>query len=178
MAATAGQGKFSITVEPLALKNLFGTLNALDKEHQNKVRDRAQPISAEFGRRLAVGAAFGTTPPQAILVARSITTPRDRIPRVDIGGSKRVGRSYGGKRKGTRKKSAPAGALLWGSEYGSHPGIDSLGRPYRNRFVKGMNTKGYWITPTQDKEIGEVAREYEKMLGEVIVEQKLNGRSS
>lgn len=178
MAKAAGQGKLAITVEPRALKDLFATLNALDKDHQNKVRDRAQPISQGFARALAVGAAFGTTPPQAILVAKSISTPRDRIPRVDIGGSKKVGRSYGGKRKGTTRKSAPAGALLWGSEYGSHPGIDSRGRRYTKRFVKGTNRKGYWITPTTDNEIKEVAAEYEKMLAQVIAEQKLNGASS
>jgi hypothetical protein len=178
MAATAGQGKYSITVEPRALKDLFATLNALDKEHQNKVRDRAQPISKEFARRLAIGAAFGTTPPQAILVARSISTPRDRIPRVDIGGSKKVGRPYGGKRKGSKRTSAPAGALLWGSEFGSRPGTDSLGRPTNKRFVKGRNRSGYWIAPTTDNEIKEVAAEYEKMLSQVIAEQKLNGASS
>ena len=178
MAAAKGQGKYSITVEPLALKNLFATLNALDKEHQAKVRDGAQPISQDFARALAVGAAFGTTPPQAVLVARSITTPRDRIPRVDIGGSKKVGRVYGGKRKGTRRTSAPAGALLWGSEFGSHPGIDSIGRRFSRRFVKGVNKSGYWIAPTTDKYIGEVAKEYELMLARVIQEQKLNGASS
>jgi hypothetical protein len=112
--------------------------------------------------------------PQTKLVAQTITPKRDRLIRVDIGGSKKVGRKYGGETsksgKGAkvRQQSAPAGALLWGTEYGSHPGIDSMGRRYTNRFKAAQNKRGYWITPAVDYYVPIVAREYAEMVQTVV----------
>jgi hypothetical protein len=106
------------------------------------------------------------------LVVQSITTPRDRLIRVDIGGTKRVGRKYGGKTtkggKRTNQQSAQAGALMWGSEYGSHPGIDRRGRKYTNRFKVAANPGGYWITPAVDFYTPVVAKEYIAMVQTLI----------
>jgi hypothetical protein len=133
--ATKGQGTFRIEVEPYALKNLISTLNALDKESQGRVRDAAQPLSKRLaGQLMQFGGSSPT--PQTKLVLESMLTPRDRLIRVDLGGSKKVGRPYGGTAsksgKGNKvgRDAAPAGALLWGSEYGSHGGIDRAGRKY------------------------------------------------
>jgi hypothetical protein len=112
--------------------------------------------------------------PQTKLVAQTITPKRDRLIRVDIGGSKKVGRKYGGEQsksgKGAkvRQQAAPAGALLWGSEFGSHKGVDSLGRPYTNRFKAPANKRGYWITPAVDYYTPIVAKEYIEIVQTII----------
>ena len=112
--------------------------------------------------------------PQTKLVAQTIDAKRDRLIRVDIGGSKRVGRKYGGEQsksgKGAkvRQQAAPAGALLWGTEFGSHKGVDSLGRPYTDRFKAPSNKRGYWITPAVDYYVPIVAREYAEMVQTVV----------
>jgi hypothetical protein len=174
-----GQGKIAITVEPQALKDLFSTLRALPTEAQQEVRDKAQPMSQKLARALSVAAAFSAAPPQAILVARSISTPRDRLIRVDVGGSKKVGRPYGGERnsrgKLTNRQAAPAGALLWGSEHGSRGGVDRAGRNQGRRFVKPYLKSGYWINPTIDANIQEVANEYTEMLKAIVRRVKLDG---
>jgi hypothetical protein len=179
MANKSGRGVYAITIEPLALKSLIGLLNALDKETANKVRDAAQPLSKRLAGQLYQFGAQSPTP-QTKLVMESISTPRDRLIRVDIGGAKKVGRKYGGKAsksgKGNRvgQNSASAGALLWGSEFGSEPGVDSIGRTYTNRFKVGRSHTGYWIAPAVDFYIPVLAREYTEMIQAVIKESGLD----
>jgi hypothetical protein len=180
--ATKERGKIRIEVDPIALRDLRSTLKLFDEEASKEIRDRAQPLSQMLARELSVAAAFSAAPPQAILVARSISTPRDRMIRVDIGGSKKVGRQYGGERdtrgKTRNRQSAPAGALLWGSEYGSTgKPVDAAGRKMGNRFVRPRNKKGYWINPTVDANIKDVADAYTDIVKDIVKRLKLEGRA-
>lgn len=172
---TAGQGSFRIEIEPFALQNLISTLNKLDKETQAQVRDAAAPLSKRLaGQIMQFGDSSPT--PQTKLVMESITTPRDRLVRVDIGGPKIVGRKYGGvpsksgKGKKVKQTGAPAGALLWGSEYGSHSGVDRAGRKYTNRFSAPQNRGGYWLNPATDYYAPVVAKEYISIITGIIKE--------
>jgi hypothetical protein len=106
-------------------------------------------------------------------VAQTISTPRDRLIRVDVGGSKKVGRKYGGEtskngKSKVRMSQAPAGALLWGTEFGGHAGEDSLGRKYTNRFKAAPKKSGYWINPTVDYYTPIVAKEYIQLIQDVV----------
>ena len=120
--------------------------------------------------------AQGAPAPQTKLVAQTITAKRDRLIRVDIGGPKKVGRKYGGeasksgKGNKVRQNAAPAGALLWGTEYGSHRGIDSAGRVYSDRFKAPSNKRGYWIAPAVDFYVPIIAREYALMVQQIADE--------
>jgi len=179
VANKAGQGVFAIEVDPYELRNLIRTLNAMNKETQQIVRDRALPLSQRLAGQLTQFA--GSAPaPQTKLVAQTITAKRDRLIRVDIGGSKQVGRKYGGevsksgKGAKVRQSRAPAGALLWGTEYGSHPGVDRIGRKYTDRFKAPANPRGYWINPAVDYYVPIVAREYSQMIQEVVHELRLD----
>lgn len=165
------RGVFRIEVDANELRNLFQTLNALDKESQNEIRDRAFPLSQRLAGQLFQFA--GSAPaPQTALVAQSITPKRDRLVRVDVGGSKKVGRKWGGETsksgKGkVRQDQAPAGALLWGTEYGDHAGVDAIGRNYTSRFKASRNPRGYWITPAVDFYAPILAIEYSVIIQDV-----------
>ena len=167
-----GQGTFAITVEPREFADLIAVLRTLDKEQSAKVRDGAFPLSQRLSGQL-LQFALAAPAPQTRLVAQSITPKRDRLVRVDIGGSKAVGRPYRSREdklksgKGKTKR-ASAGALLWGTEYGSTAGVDSRGRAYTKRFGVGRNRGGYWINPAVDYYAPVVAREYAQMLIDVI----------
>jgi hypothetical protein len=167
------QGTFSIAVEPVALRNLLQTLNMLDKETQNEIRDAALPLSQRLAGQLLMFSQSAPSP-QTKLVAQSITPKRDRLIRVDVGGPKKVGRKYGGeasksgKGNKVRQQSAPAGALLWGTEYGSGKGTDSLGRAYSDRFKAARNKRGYWINPAVDYYTPIVAKEYIDIVQTII----------
>jgi hypothetical protein len=179
MADKKGRGVYSIEVEPYALKNLIQTLNALDKETQAVVRDKAMGLSQRLAGQLMMFS-HSAPAPQTKLVAQTIAAKRDRLIRVDIGGAKKVGRKYGGEAsksgKGSkvRQNAAPAGALLWGTEYGSGPGVDSIGRAYTNRFRATRNTRGYWIAPAVDYYTPIVAKEYISMIQGVINDLRLD----
>lgn len=178
MQGKAGQGKFAIEIEPLQLKQLFSLLSALPKDSQNEIRTSAQGLSKRFAGQLLMFSQSAPAP-QTKLVAQSITTPRDRLIRVDIGGSKKVGRKYGGEtskngKTRVRQQQAPAGALLWGTEYGSHVGVDSLGRRYTNRFKAPLKKSGYWINPATDYYAPIVAAEYIQLIKDVVKKVGLN----
>jgi len=167
------QGVYAIQVEPASLRNLFQTLNKLDKETQDDIRSAALPLSQRLAGQLLMFSQSAPSP-QTKLVAQSIVAKRDRVIRVDVGGTKKVGRKYGGEQsksgKGNkvRQNQAPAGALLWGTEYGSGKGTDSIGRPYSNRFKAPRNKRGYWIAPAVDYYTPIVAKEYIEIVQAII----------
>lgn len=168
----SGQGKFEIYVDPMEFKSLLAVLRSLDKETSQKVRDGAMPLSQRLAGQL-LQFAYAAPAPQTKLVAQSITAKRDRMIRVDVGGSKKVGRPY--RDRQTKKQvKAPAGALLWGTEYGSRPGVDSIGREFTSRFKVGRNRSGYWLNPAVDYYAPVVAREYAQMLQDVIKSNKVD----
>lgn len=165
------KGTFAITVEPVEFKNLLKTLGSLPPEFQQEVRDRALPLSQRLAGQLLMFAQASRTP-QAVKVAESLIAKRDRLIRVDVGGPKKVGRKYGGEKRGggkvVKQNQAPAGALLWGSEYGSHPGVDRAGRSYTSRFKAPYNKSGYWINPAIDYYVPIIAREYTEIVKDVV----------
>jgi len=169
--AKAGKGTMAITVEPVEFRNLIRLLGSLPAESQQEIRDRALPLSQRFAGQLLQFAQASRTP-VAEKVAESLVAKRDRLIRVDVGGTKKVGRKYGGeKRKGgkvVKQGQAVAGALLWGSEYGSHRGIDRRGRAYSDRFKAPYNKAGYWINPAMDYYLPIIAREYAQMVQDVV----------
>jgi len=179
MANKSGRGVYAITIEPLALKSLISLLNSLDKETANKVRDAAQPLSKRLAGQLYQ---FGdrSPTPQTKLVMESITTPRDRLVRVDIGGSKKVGRKYGGtaSKSGKGNKvsqgAASAGALLWGSEFGSESGVDSICLRYNNKIKVPTKKTRLWIGSAVEYYIPILAKEYTQMIQDVIKESGLD----
>jgi hypothetical protein len=167
------QGVYAIQVEPASLRNLFQTLNKLDKETQDEIRSAAMPLSQRLAGQLLMFSQSAPSP-QTKLVAQSIVAKRDRVIRVDVGGTKKVGRKYGGeasksgKGNKVRQGSAPAGALLWGTEYGSGKGTDAIGRAYTNRFKAPRNKRGYWIAPAVDYYTPVVAKEYIDIVQAII----------
>lgn len=169
--AKAGKGTMAITVEPVEFRNLIRLLGSLPAESQQEIRDRALPLSQRFAGQLFMFAQSSRTP-VAEKVAESLVAKRDRLIRVDVGGTKKVGRKYGGeKRKGgkvVKQGQAVAGALLWGSEYGSHRGVDRRGRAYTDRFKAPYKKSGYWINPAMDYYLPIIAREYAQMVQDVV----------
>lgn len=172
MANKAGRGTFAIEIEPASLRGLLQTLNKLDKETQDEVRSAALPLSQRLAGQLRQFADSAPSP-QTKLVAESITPKRDRLIRVDVGGTKKVGRKYGGEtsksgKSKVKQNRAPAGALLWGTEYGSTRGTDSIGRSYTDRFKAPHRKSGYWINPAVDYYTPIVAAEYIDIVKAII----------
>ena len=159
------KGVMSVDVDARSYRNTVKLLNQLPKDVQEQVRVHAQDIAIMMKQELEHQARTSPTP-QARLVAKSMKTPKDRFPKVTIGGPLKVGRPY--KSRGGGRKRAPAGALLWGSEHGSRGGTDRRGRNYTRRYVAGHNDKGYWIAPALKRVLPIARDEYEKIINSVI----------
>ena len=114
-------------VEVEGLVETLAAFKALDAdlraEANSELRTAARQAAGVLVGQLQLAAA-GSGVPVAPRVAGSIKVKNDRIPAVQIGGSKRVGR-----------RGAPASALLWGSEHGGHNFAAAAGG-------------SYWIQPT------------------------------
>ncbi|MGI9143051.1 MAG: hypothetical protein ACR2IJ_07650 [Fluviibacter sp.] len=122
-------------------------MSKLPKEVQNEIRDtnkrNADLLAHEIKAKIGAG-----DPPQARLVESAIDGKRDRNIRVDAGGAKRVGRPYKSSKSNGRSYRAPAGALIYGAEYGSSgKPQDRRGRTMGARFVRPHNKDGYFIGP-------------------------------
>ena len=175
--AKAGKGTMAITVEPTEFRNLIRLLGSLPKESQEEIRQGALPLSQRFAGQLLMYAQSSRTP-VAEKVAESLVAKRDRLIRVDVGGTKKVGRKYGGEKRGggkvVKQGQAVAGALLWGSEYGSHRGVDRRGRAYSDRFKAPYKKAGYWINPAMDYYLPIIAREYAQMVQDVVKKARMD----
>ena len=178
-----GRGTTTIEVDPITLRTYLQAIGRLDKDVQDEIRRKAQSQAIGFKFNLELAAMLSPTP-QARLVAQSITTPRDRLPTVVIGGKKRVGREYRSREKRVGKTGntlpgkrikAPAGALLYGSEYGSRGGTDSRGRKMGKRFVVGRSTYGYWINPTTEREANEVFTAWVNFVDDILKREGIYG---
>lgn len=128
-------------------REVLRAMGKLPKEVQNEIRDtnkrNADLLAHEIKSKIGAG-----DPPQAQLVESSIDGKRDRNIRVDAGGTKRVGRAYKSRKGNGRSYRAPAGALIYGAEYGSSgKPADRRGRTMGARFVRPHNKDGYFIGP-------------------------------
>jgi hypothetical protein len=100
----------SLTFDTSDIYALLGELRGVEADLRRNANAELRQAAGEASRRLLpllARSAAGSARGQAALVASSAKVKSDRIPAVQIGGSKKVGR------RGTQ-----AGVLLWGSEHG------------------------------------------------------------
>jgi hypothetical protein len=105
----------------------------------------ALPLSQRFAGQLLMFSQSAPSP-QTKLVAQSIVAKRDRLIRVDVGGTKKVGRKYGGEAievwqgQGTASKVKLQPVRFFGElNTDLERRTDSIGRAYSNRFKAPYN---------------------------------------
>lgn len=175
-STTEGKGTITFAVDPISLRAYLRELNGLDKDVQDAVRDTSHTWASEMAMDMKREAYMAPTP-QARLVAETIEAKRDRLPTVKVGGPKKVGRAYGGKKgrsKSGRATRASAGQLLYGAEYGSQRGVDRIGRKYTNRFAAPHNPRGYFINPVAEAWGPELYERWLDYVGKIIRQRGLD----
>ena len=147
--------KTTITIRPnLAdYRGLLKALSQMDKESQKALKDEVLSISAWTASGIRSAAANAPFSKQATAVAVTVKPVRDRVPTVQIGGTKKIPVT----RKITPGNPAPsAGQLLFGSEFGGERNAKDSASAFPNggyRFParsprEGRGNAGYWIFPT------------------------------
>jgi hypothetical protein len=152
----------TVTVHIEGVRQTLRKFQALPKDASNRLRDKSKQL-AEFLALKAKAAAIADSP-QAALMAPTIKAVRDRVPVVQAGGPKRVGRN---------KK--PAYGLLFGSEFGmtgrsgwfnNAQYQSSTGRQYRPH----RGSRGYWFFPLVESEAPAISRAWNQAADEAVAE--------
>lgn len=176
---TRGGFSSSLVTTTVDSRAIFAALNKVPKEVQNELRTRMLEESRSLAREIVMAAYDPLVPPQAELVAKSVTPQRDRTVNVKVGGDKKVGRPYrsktvrAGKKNGKRRASA--GYLMYGAEHGSSgKPKDRSGRTMGNRFVRPHKGNprnpfdGYWIGPVVQTQGQEIADRWKNLCQKAI----------
>ena len=169
-----GFGSQKLVTTDVDASGLLYAMRKLPKDVQNELRKMNAADAQDLASDLKYTRAYA--PPQKQLVQGAIYVVRDRTIRVDVGGKKQVGRAYKSKRKGGAKYRPPAGALVYGSEYGSSgKEVDRFGRKMGNRFDLPHNPRGYWIAPTVEKYSKQLLEKWKTRTQRAIEGLRLDG---
>lgn len=117
----------TVAIDTTDVIPLLKALNQVSAEVRVNANRRLREAAGECSRGLVVelgAAAARSATPQAALVARTLRVSSDRVPKVQVGGSRKVG-----------SRKTPAGLLVWGSERGG-------------RNFAASSGGAYWIAPT------------------------------
>ncbi|MFF5992580.1 hypothetical protein [Prauserella flavalba] len=154
--------KQGLTVN-LYIQGLRPTLAAfreLPKDANTELRQRSRELSETLATRIQ--AAAQAEGGQAALLARTVRAQRDRVPVVQAGGTRKLGRHR-----------APAWALLFASEFGMNRRSGwyaatryrgSAGRQYQPH----SGQDGYWFFPTARAFEPEMGRQWRQAAGAII----------
>ena len=143
----ASKDSLTINIRIDGLREVLAALNKLPKDASAELKVKAKEIATELAKSAkAAGTAEGS---QAALVATTVKAMKDRVPVIQTGGSKKLGRN---------KK--PAFKLLFGSEFGSDR-YEQFGKPH---IGKGS----YWFFKTVEDEQATVSAKWLEAADEVI----------
>jgi hypothetical protein len=128
-----------IEIKDSDILDILRTFKKMDKIASEDLRKVAGELSQEIATAIQGAAAnaeaLGGNARQATAIASTIKVNRDRVPSISIGGSKAVTSS-----------GAPAGAILFGAEFGSRKYKQFPRRRPKDPGTKG--NQGYFIFPT------------------------------
>jgi|SRR5215217_308821 len=134
-------------IVPIRIEGLDQALRkmqALPKDANDRLRDKSKDIATALaGKAKLAATAEGH---QAALMVPTIKALRDRVPVVQAGGTRKVG-----------KQRVPAYAVLFGSEFGTSTRSGWFGAPqYRGnikrQYKPHRGSQGYWFFPLIEKE--------------------------
>lgn len=134
----------TITIRISGLSEARRAFKRLPKDANQELRAASLSIAGVVATRIRTAS---RTDAQSALMAPTVRAIRDRLPVVQAGGSRRVGRNR-----------VPAYKVLFGSEFGSH----SL-KQYR-----AFNADGYWFFPTVKSNMDYISGEWLDAWDEVL----------
>lgn len=150
----------TMTVAIDGVRETLAAFRALPKDANDQLRERSKALAELLANRArAAGEAEGS---QAALVARTVTARRDRVPVVQAGGTRKLGRF-----------KAPAYALLFASEFGMNARSGwYASRRYRRstgfQYHSHTGRDGLWFFPAVEAARPMINREWNAAADEII----------
>lgn len=149
----------TVSVRIDGARDTLAAFRALPKDASTSLRRRTLEVSELLATRIATAARNEGR--QAALIAGTVKARRDRVPTIQAGGARRVGRNR-----------APAYGVLFGSEFGMNARSgwyaaakydDSFGSQYKPH--RGRSS--YWFFRTVDDNMDEVAAAWRKVADDI-----------
>lgn len=144
----ASKKSFTIAVQVTGMRESLAALRALGAEADAAIRARSGELATSLKGSIE-RAAKGARSPQARLVVTTLKIKRDRLPVLEVGGTKRLGRN-----------KAPAYTLLFGAELGSNQ--------HKQFHQRHTGRVGTWFFPTVEREQAEIVAAWERAADDVI----------
>lgn len=138
-------------VVKVSIEGLRETLRAFQELPPDATK-RLREESLKLAEKLAVKAraeGMADAAPQSPLVATTVKAVRDRVPAIQAGGTKRLGRNR-----------APAYKLLFGSLFGSNA--------YRQFHRPHAGQAAYWFFPVVEHDAGEISRAWNRAADAIV----------
>lgn len=149
----------TMRIEVAGTREALAAFRGLPKEASNQLRTAAGKIATSLA---ASAKQASNIDAQAAAVGTTIKVARDRVPSVQVGGSKRVTSSR-----------APAYALLFGSEFGADSrygwyAASKYGDSAGHQFSQHQGRNGRWFFPTLEREVPDAMREWKRAVDTLV----------
>lgn len=152
----------TIRINVDGVRQTLAAFREMPKEASASLRERSKELADTIADRVkAAGQAEGR---QAAKLARTVRAMKDRVPTVQVGGTRKLGR-----------QGEPAWGMLFGSEFGmdarsgwyADPRYD--GEP-SGQFKPHRGRQGYWIFPTVERSEGEISEAWNRVADDILRE--------
>lgn len=140
--------KLIVSVQIDGVQETLRKFRDLPKDASNELREAAAELAETLLTKVKAAAAHDKSP-QARIVAATAKVKRDRVPVLEVGGTKRIGRN-----------KRPAYDLLFGAEFGSSQ--------YKQFHKAHTGRTGSWFFPVIEKESAEIGRQWNAAADRII----------
>jgi hypothetical protein len=150
-APKTAKRRLNVNVEVEGLNECLRAFSRFGRDANGELRDAAQAHARRIVPRMAAAAVAQGGPARAI--AGNVKAPRDRVPCIAAGGTKRADVQ--------RARRPPAGELVFGAEFGGGQ------RKTTRQFKAHRGHEGYWLYPTLRSNVNELFEGYQRTLLEL-----------
>lgn len=138
----------TVKVRISGVRETIRAFRQLPKDANDELRKRSQAIASDLATKIASAARSSSA--QSALVAGTVKAMRDRVPVVQAGGNRKVGR-----------KRKPAHKVLFGANFGA-----TYLKQFRPHRAGG--TDDYWFFSTVEANEGRIDQEWNAAADEII----------
>lgn len=153
----AKRKSFTISVQVEGMGDTLRAFRDLPKDASDELRTASMEIAESLAVKIRTAAGSDRSP-QARLVAATLKVKRDRVPVLEVGGTKRIGRN-----------KVPANRLMFGAEFGSNR--------FRQFHKRHTGTTGSWFYGTVEREQAEIGRQWLEAADRIIAKWSAGGQA-
>lgn len=139
---------FTVSVQIDGMHETLRAFRDLPKEASEELRKASLDLAESLATSIRV-AAGSDRAPQALIVAQTLKVKRDRVPVLEVGGTKRIGRNR-----------VPANRLMFGAEFGSNR--------HKQFHKRHTGSTGSWFFGTVEREQAEIGKAWNEAADTII----------